>query len=302
MKRNRLIALLAATAMVISACSADGNEENDNPSSAPEVNNSVETEEVNPTEVPSTELTQIQIIESTGIESTNTDITDNENTDSENTSSEIQIQLFPEIYTDVLEDIRTVIDSMSDDEYMSDEHMRSGFTGVMEITGMLGRDAALETIGFCVKDINNDGTDELIIATEVDEALADSDSPAGRAGYSVIMIYTIDTSTNMPSLIADAWSRNSWFITADGRLVNEGSSGAAETYFGIYEFNPALTEIYSLATSYDMESELIIATENDNGNVTTLEDGFAAIEAAENMYLAEPMQINLTPIGQVRIG
>ena len=297
MKRNKLIALLAATAMVISACGAEGNEGIDNSSQASEASNPVETEEVNPTEVPSTELTQIQIIESTGIESTDT-----ENTDSENTSSEIQIQLFPEIYTDVLEDIRTVIDSMSDDEYMSDEHMRSGFTGVMEITGMLGRDAALETIGFCVKDINIDGTDELIIATEVDEALANSDSPAGRAGYSVIMIYTIDSSTNMPSLIADAWSRNSWFITADGRLVNEGSSGAAETYFGIYEFTPALTEIYSLATSYDMESELIIATENDNGNVTTLEDGFAAIEAAENQYLAEPMQINLTPISQVRIG
>ena len=66
-------------------------------------------------------------------------------------------------------------------------------------------------------DLDEDGSDELIIGCLADEDRADPDSPIGRAGYQLLDIYTLDGDN--AELIIDAWGRNSWFITNDNKLV-----------------------------------------------------------------------------------
>lgn len=85
-------------------------------------------------------------------------------------------------------------------------------------------------IGYMLLDINNDGTQELII---------------GLIGYdytaSILDLYTI--SDNQLVQIISAGERNRYRLLRNGLIYNEGSSGATESAHSLYEFDAKSTSL-----------------------------------------------------------
>lgn len=85
-------------------------------------------------------------------------------------------------------------------------------------------------IGYMLLDINNDGTQELII---------------GLIGYdytaSILDLYTI--SDNQLVQIISAGERNRYRLLRNGLIYNEASSGATESAYSLYEFDAKSTSL-----------------------------------------------------------
>ena len=82
---------------------------------------------------------------------------------------------------------------------------------------------AENNVGYLYKDINKDGTEELIICSAPEEY------------ENVYAIYTCKNGKAVQ--ILDGWSRNTYGITEDGHIINVGSSGAAYAIFGVFHIN-----------------------------------------------------------------
>ena len=97
-------------------------------------------------------------------------------------------------------------------------------------------------IGYMLLDINNDGTQELII---------------GLIGYdytaSILDLYTI--SDNQLVQIISAGERNRYHLLRNGLIYNEGSSGATESVWSLYEFDAKSTSL-KLKESFIYKEEL----------------------------------------------
>lgn len=110
---------------------------------------------------------------------------------------------------------------------ISDSVANEGQIGIIEMIGNLGNDEALESIGYIIKDINNDNIPELIIASVIDEYDGEYD------GSRILSIYTLVDKE--PSLVIEGMYRDKLFLKSDGTIYNIGSGGAAYTAFGIIE-------------------------------------------------------------------
>lgn len=74
---------------------------------------------------------------------------------------------------------------------------------------------ALMSVGFILKDVNNDGVEELLIG----------EADFGDGPDKLLSAYTLVD--NKPKLLFQGWSRNWFYLTADGGFYHGGSSGAA---------------------------------------------------------------------------
>ncbi len=79
-------------------------------------------------------------------------------------------------------------------------------------------------VGYALKDLDKDGTPELIIA--------DADGAEGESGYIVFDLYTLYN--GLPVQLAVSQARNRWFLRSDSLLYNEASGGAAYSYRSLY--------------------------------------------------------------------
>ncbi|MCR5230877.1 MAG: hypothetical protein K6D03_12200 [Solobacterium sp.] len=103
------------------------------------------------------------------------------------------------------------------------EEMKEGAAGIYEVTNRLSDDSGLSRIGYTFMDLNQDGTDELLLAETYSDNI--------YAGSRILSIFTCRD--NIPSAAADGSFRNMYFILNDGSTIyNEGSAGAAYTIFG----------------------------------------------------------------------
>lgn len=80
--------------------------------------------------------------------------------------------------------------------------------------------SSLETDGYMLRDLNHDGTDELIV---LPKGCIGSDANGERG--QIIAVYTI--SNGKPVRVLYGWSRNRHYLCEDGGIYNEGSDGAA---------------------------------------------------------------------------
>ena len=111
-------------------------------------------------------------------------------------------------------------------DIIADPQGRTEFTrgefGVFEQAVNLG-DAALDTLGYVLTDLNGDGTEELLVGDF---------SPTEEAHIKnyISAIYTHDG--KQPALLLEGSTRNRYFLMEGGSLLNQGSGSAVMTIFG----------------------------------------------------------------------
>ena len=203
----------------------------------------------------------------------------------------------PDAYKDVLDEIRTVMET---GEVPGEEDVYpTRLCGLFEICQSSDKEYLDSHIGYALIDLDEDGSDELVIGCLADEDRADPDSPIGRAGYQILDIYTLDGDS--AELVIDAWGRNSWFITNDNKLVNWGSSGAAFVEFKVYDLSEGIqnmTDEYFLYSDYDFETDVIslyeVIGDGDPAVVCTGEDfNYFDDKVAEYLNNPRPIQFIL---------
>lgn len=100
--------------------------------------------------------------------------------------------------------------------------------GIMEQL-LYGEMFAPNTIGYGFRDLNGDGTDELIIGH------IENPGEVQTAGSTLFCVATIQDGS--PVAVLSGGSRNHYALTDGGKIYNHGSGGAAWTCFGLYELN-----------------------------------------------------------------
>lgn len=123
--------------------------------------------------------------------------------------------------------------------------------GTFETTINSMSDDVLNGVGYAIKDINNDGVQELLIVKLSDRG------QTRYYGEQILALYTIIN--NEPRFLAGGWARNRYYLLNDGRIYNEGSSGADDSSFETYrliENSAALEQIDSQdSNSVDFEQQ-----------------------------------------------
>lgn len=169
----------------------------------------------------------------------------------------------PAAYRNTLARAGELIDLAADGDIDPSES-EGAFWGLIETVRAFGTEESRENICYALKDVNEDGVEELIIACRIqDPSAAASDAPAFRAGYSILCVFTMNGDEAV--LLADSYSRAGWLINSDGQFLMEGSSGAAYHDLFVYELEEGsseLNQIYHLYTDYVVDTMEVILMES----------------------------------------
>ena len=199
------------------------------------------------------------------------DILENSETE-ENTIQETSI---PDAYIPVLDGVYSLINDFDGNNNAENPY---DLTGIDELIYPADNPKdCLNTVGYELKDINNDDTDELFIA--------DKDN--------IYAIYTVKNDKAV--LVTEGWIRNRNYLLNDNIIFNEGSGGAT------YRLNSGATELEPLDIYYSDfidESNQTVgwfyskgSDEYNDGSLTgmTLDDATKLCDE----YLAEKADLNL---------
>lgn len=138
--------------------------------------------------------------------SSSTDTTTAANTDS---SSDV------EYYKSVLDSIYDIVSGANIDVEADDSTI-----GLIESSTGYAEEA-LANVGYCTRDLNKDGRNELLI---IDNRDADN---------RILDIYSLDENYK-PICLVGGWARNKYYLTEDDYITNIGSSGADSTAYITY--------------------------------------------------------------------
>ena len=277
MKSTKLTAILLSATMLLTLTACNSNRE--------------ETEALpSETEVTTTEET--------------TTVASDTSEESINPTFVIREDDLPAAYLEILSQVNYIID-LDDPDDLDPTRYGDGYTGIVEETFALGSSKAHEDICFAIKDINGDGTIELILATRINNTdITEYTSPVYRAGYSVLAVYTLDGDEAV--LVAECWSRSSVFINAEGQFIRDGSGGAAYHETSINELEEgavSLTEIYRIYTEPDSYSEEINVYESFYGTPGTIIDSTSVndniwqrFDDKIDEYTANMLELELIPV------
>lgn len=200
---------------------------------------------------------------------------------SETEENAIQETFIPDAYIPVLDGVYSLINDFDGKNYDENPY---DLTGIDELIYPAENPKdCLNTVGYELKDINNDDTDELFIA--------DKDN--------IYAIYTIKNGKAV--LVTEGWIRNRNYLLNDNTIFNEGSGGAINNMFGTYRLNSGATELEPLDIYYSDfidESNQTVgwfyskgSYEYNDGSLTgmTLDDATKLCYE----YLAEKADLNL---------
>ena len=148
-----------------------------------------------------------------------TDGTTNAQTTENNTAAGNAVD-YDAAYSAVLAGFTEVFDNTED-------YIIEGTLGVVEIINLRGRNEALESIGYTIKDINGDNVPEFIVGF-IDE---------GNKGSEILALYTYRD--NAPVFVFEGMTKSAYFLINDGNLFYQGSDGAARSIFASYKLSGA---------------------------------------------------------------
>lgn len=122
--------------------------------------------------------------------------------------------------------------------YNSGLEITSAVAGTYDISEMAGYS---DHVGYAMKDLDKDGTPELIIAA------------TGTGNHSENIIYEIDTLINgVPQRLCVSRARDRYYLRTDSTVLNEASGGAAYSYNYILRFkNGVLSQQEALRSDID---------------------------------------------------
>lgn len=114
---------------------------------------------------------------------------------------------------------------------------------------------SLDGDGYMLKDLDQDGSDELII-------LAKGSLASNRFDDFSDTVYAVYTLQNdKPVRVLESWARSRNYLCADGGIYNEGSDGAAYSTWCIYDIKDGKTVVREGVQTSDKTLE--------NGNIET---------------------------------
>lgn len=135
-----------------------------------------------------------------------------------------------EIYSGLLEEFYEVIAS---GKTMSSE--LEGAFAIYEGLGHMDVSEMLNAAGYAVKDVNGDGTPELLVGLV-------SDYEEGKAeGNILYALYTY--SGEKPVCVTESYVRDGYRWMDDGKFCYTGSGGAANSGFGVFSLPAGSTEL-----------------------------------------------------------
>lgn len=149
---------------------------------------------------------------------------------------------------------------------------------------------ALDEIGFAYKDISNDGIDELLIGF-----IEDGNGPSMLSD-----IYTmVDRS---PAHVVTGTARDRYYALTYGGIANEGSGGADETVFNVYEIMPNSTELmHQYSFKYDGYTDeknpwfVSYGTNEDDWEPMTEDDFNERMKMLQDEYI----RVEFTPLSEL---
>lgn len=101
-----------------------------------------------------------------------------------------------------------------------------GAFGIHEAVSLLGSEAALEQVGYAVRDITGDGVPELLIG------LIDEGAGTASFGTTILAVYTPPKAMPVCVLEGSAW--NHFRLMEGGRFLQDGTGGVMNLSFGEY--------------------------------------------------------------------
>lgn len=132
-------------------------------------------------------------------------------------------------YTELLNELYEYIFEFNYDE----PDYAEGMTGICEILAYdYKEDNAFKAFGYAVKDINGDGTEELIIVENNEDA---------THGKNILAAYTWNG--GKPVLLVEGYSRDAFALLDDGTLYEYGSMGAMSTLVAVYALKAGSSEL-----------------------------------------------------------
>lgn len=197
----------------------------------------------------------------------------------------------------VIEEIEEPIESIISDAYVqildkaydiittneTDFLAEDGWTGLVESIQGRPTEECVVKIGYTLIDIDNNGTEELVISDDGEEAWANR----------ILSIYTMHNDEAVQ--IVDGWARNRYYLLEDNTLYNEGSGGAAYTIWGTYKVSEDGLSLQAMDTYFtdfqDENMQEIGWFHNTTGSVDIAESEWVGTDEENSLFpLMEQMQ------------
>lgn len=150
----------------------------------------------------------------------------------EETSETIQEAVdYEEIYSSLLKDYAQLLLSGE----AKNPLVVDGGVAIQSIYSIFGRDEAPAQVGYRIEDLSGDGIPELLIG--------DVQSMENGLGYGSQLYAVYTCKEQEPVLSFYDYERNSYQFLGNGRVLNQGSSGAAYSCFGTFHLSTDGTEL-----------------------------------------------------------
>lgn len=147
----------------------------------------------------------------------------------------------------------------------------------------------LSNVGYALMDIDSNGIPELLIGAIAGDSFVDK---------MIFAMYTL--SDDKASLVFNGSERNRYYLCSDNSIANEGSAGAANSSYSIYNLDSDGKSLKVIETVFsDLNSEnnvswyLTTNEDLDSSNATSIteDEAIAKRESYENKYI----QVKFTP-------
>ena len=146
-----------------------------------------------------------------------------------------------------------------------------GESGVYELRMGTTPEDALWKVGYAFQDLSGDGISELIIAQ------VDIQEGTLSQGKQILAVFSC--MQDSPHLLLEGWARNRYYLLPDGSFLNQGSSGAAYSFLGLFQLDTAGTELSCLDFFFTGEADDPIVTyHNTDGTWEVPHEGNQQVE------------------------
>lgn len=194
--------------------------------------------------------------------------------------ADVDTESYVNLYSGIIQAYKTAYESgnSQNPEYLL-------HNGLSEIT------AYSSGVGYALRDLDRDGTPELIIAG------------IGTDEFAEGMVYDLYTLyQNTPAQLAVSQARNRWYLRDDNLMLNEASGGAGFSFYSLYrKTGTELSGVRSVFTWFSGEAsdgyyrqEGTVTFQPDTGDEKLTQDTFEAMRAE---FAAGCFLPPLTPIG-----
>ncbi|MCR5151004.1 MAG: hypothetical protein K6B52_07245 [Clostridiales bacterium] len=201
---------------------------------------------------------------------------------------------YEQAYAEKLEEVYKIVlrSAEKDDTLYDEEH--EDLTGILESCRYSDM---LDKIGYLIKDINEDGVSELILAV--------NEEGEYNPGSRILNMFTLKEGETVSVL--EGWYRNSWYMLKNGKFFNCGSGGAAYLINAVYGFSEETQlkceDIYFTAPGVNGEESLRflhnpdgLEDENNEASVEITEEEFNRFQES---CCENEITLDLTPVSRI---